>query len=286
MPRENIEFKMKDGVTLRGWFYTPETAVRNSALLPCVVMAHGFSAVKEMGLDSFASHFVAKLPISCVVYDHRGFGASDTREGEPRQEIVPTQQIDDMSDAISYAQSRKDVDEQKIAVWGSSYSGGHVVSVAAKDRRVKAVLSQVPFISGSHRLGRAEGKAPVVISSVSLDPTAVSVMPTPDAYECFTAWGKVSSFKNEVTLRSLELLTQYEPYDVYPQVSPTPFLLTVGAEDIVTPAEFALSAFEKAGEPKELHVLEGCGHFDPYKGKAFEKNAEKQVDFLKRKLLV
>jgi cephalosporin-C deacetylase-like acetyl esterase len=149
MPRENIQFKTRDGVTLRGWFYSPETAALNSVPLPCVVMSHGFSAVKEMGLDLFASHFVAKLSVSCLVYDHRGFGASDTRDGELRQEIVPTQQTDDMSDAISYAQSREDVDTQNIALWGSSYSGGHVLSVAAVDRRVKAVLSQVPFISGS-----------------------------------------------------------------------------------------------------------------------------------------
>lgn len=148
MPRENIEFKTRDGVILRGWFYTPETATPSSVPLPCIIMSHGFSCVKEMGLDRFASYFVAKLPVSCVVYDHRGFGASDTGDGQPRQEIVPTQQTDDMSDAISYAQSRRDVDLQKIALWGSSFSGGHVLSVAAVDRRVKAVLSQIPFISG------------------------------------------------------------------------------------------------------------------------------------------
>ncbi|KAH7082478.1 DltD N-terminal domain protein [Paraphoma chrysanthemicola] len=305
MPRENIEFKTKDGVTLRGWFYTPETAVQNSAPLPCIVMIHGFSAVKEMGLDSFARYFVAKLPISCIVYDHRGFGASDTREGQPRQEAIPTEQIDDVSDAVSYAQSRKDVDEERIAVWGNSYGGGHVVSVAAKDRRVKAVLAQVPFISGSRmlarhkpevgnmlndlfsqdRLARAEGKAPAVIPSTSLDPSVVSVLSTPDAYEYFTTWGKKSPFKNEVTLRSFEHLTRYEPYDVFPKVSPTPFLLTVGGGDMVTPPEFALSAFEQAGEPKELHVLESCGHFEANSGEQFEKNVEKQIDFLKRKLL-
>jgi cephalosporin-C deacetylase-like acetyl esterase len=148
MPRENIEIKTRDRVTLRGWFYTPETVVLGSVPRPCIVMSHGFSAVKEMGLDLFASYFVAKLSVCCVVYDHRGFGASDTRDGAPRQEIVPTQQTDDMSDAISYAQSRKEVDAQKIALWGSSFSGGHVLSVAAVDRRVKAVMSQAPFISG------------------------------------------------------------------------------------------------------------------------------------------
>jgi fermentation-respiration switch protein FrsA (DUF1100 family) len=59
----------------------------------------------------------------------------------------------------------------------------------------------------------------------------------------------------------------------------------VGSADVVTPAEFALDAFEQAGEPKELHVLEGCGHFEPYSGELFKKNIEKQVDYLQRMFL-
>ncbi|KAH6643494.1 DltD N-terminal domain protein [Boeremia exigua] len=305
MPRDDIEFKTRDGVTLRGWFYTPETAAQSSVPLPCILLAPGFSAVKEMGLDRFARYFVGKLPVSCVVYDQRGYGASDNGDGEPRQETIPTQQIDDMSDAISYAQSRKDIDEQKIALWGSSYCGGHVLSLAAVDRRVKAVLSQVPFISGSRtfakndletrnrlndlfsqdRLARAEGKPPVVIPAVSPDESALCVMPTRESYEYFTDWAQKSPFKNEVTLRSLELLTRYEPYDLVPRISPTPLLLTVGSTDDVTPVEFALDAFDRAGEPKELHILEACGHFDSYDGELFNINIKRQVDFLKRMFL-
>lgn len=107
-------------------------------------MAHGFSALKEMDLNIFANHFVSNLSLSCLVYDNRGFGDSDSKEGQPRHEIIPAQQISDYSDAITYAQSRSDVDPNKIGVWGSSYSGGHVLWVGAVDKRVKAVLSQVP----------------------------------------------------------------------------------------------------------------------------------------------
>ena len=79
MSRREIEFDA-EGVTLRGWFYTAE-GVSNSA--PAVVMAHGFSAVKEMYLDSFAEVFAA-AGLHALVFDNRNFGASD---GEPRQEI-------------------------------------------------------------------------------------------------------------------------------------------------------------------------------------------------------
>lgn len=156
MPREDISFQTADKVTLRGWFYKPDEA---SAKLPCLVMAHGFSALKEMDLNTFAEYFVSKLPLSCLVYDNRGFGDSDTKEGQPRQEIIPTQQTSDFSDAITYAQMREDVDADRIGIWGSSYSGGHVLWVGAIDRRVKAVLCQVPCVDGwtnFHRLIRPD----------------------------------------------------------------------------------------------------------------------------------
>jgi len=156
MGREDIEFKTYDQVTLRGWFYPSKVA---SGKLPCLVLSHGFSALKEMDLDTFAEYFSSKLPIGCLVYDNRGFGDSDTAPGQPRSEIIPAIQCSDMSDAITYAQKRPEVNSDKIGIWGSSYSGGHVLYVGAVDRRVKAVLSQVPCVSGwdnFHRLIRPD----------------------------------------------------------------------------------------------------------------------------------
>lgn len=156
MPRKDISFQTSDNVTLRGWFYTPFNV---SGPLPCLVMAHGFSAIKEMDLDTFAEFFVTSLPLTCLVYDNRGFGESDTKEGQPRHEILPAQQTSDYSDAITYAQSLPDVKKERIGIWGSSYSGGHVLWVGAVDRRVKAVLCQVPCVDGwanFHRLIRPD----------------------------------------------------------------------------------------------------------------------------------
>jgi cephalosporin-C deacetylase-like acetyl esterase len=146
MPCKDISFKTADGVTLRGWFYTPDSSL-TSEKLPCLIMAHGFTALKEMELDTFAAHFTSHLPISCLVYDNRNFGASDSSDpdNKSRFEIVPAQQVADYSDAITFAQTElgDQVDGERIAVWGSSYSGGHVLVVGAVDRRVSCVLSQV-----------------------------------------------------------------------------------------------------------------------------------------------
>ena len=131
--REDISFQATDGTTLRGWHYTPDTSGKH----PTIVMAHGFSAVKEMYLDKYAEQF-ARAGFASIVYDNRNFGAS---EGEPRQEIDPWLQVRDYSDAITFAQSLDQTDPARMGVWGSSYSGAHVLVVAAIDRRVKCVVS-------------------------------------------------------------------------------------------------------------------------------------------------
>ena len=150
--RKDIEFKIEDGVTLRGWHYLPDS---RQGKLPTIIMAHGFSAVKEMYLDRFAEVFAA-AGLSSVVFDNRNFGAS---EGEPRQEIDPWRQLRDYRDAITYAETLASTDPNRIGIWGSSYSGGHVLVVGAIDRRVRCVVSQVPLASGhnnARRLVRAD----------------------------------------------------------------------------------------------------------------------------------
>ena len=154
MAAQDINFRTSDNVTLRGWLIKPKD-IAVAQKLPCLIMSSGFTATIEIELKTFAEKLTARAPISCLVYDHRGFGYSDAKEGQPRQEVVPSQQISDMSDAITYAQSRPDIDADRVGLWGTSYSGGHVLHVGAFDRRAKIVLSQVPCIDGwanMHRL--------------------------------------------------------------------------------------------------------------------------------------
>lgn len=277
--RHDIEFKTDDGITLRGWHYLPDTG---TGPFPTVVMAHGYSAVKEMYLDSFAEVF-ARAGLASIVYDHRNFGASD---GEPRQEIDPILQIRGYRDAITFAQSLPQTDARRIGVWGSSYSGAHALVVAAQDRRVKAVVSQVPLISGhdnARRLIRADfiagfqalceedrrqryaGHAPVMSPVVAEDPTAPSALPTADSWAWFTKThqDRAPAWRNEVTLRSIEMFLDYEPGAHIAHISPTPLLMIVGLTDHLTAADQALAAYERALEPKRLLTLKG-GHFDAY----------------------
>jgi fermentation-respiration switch protein FrsA (DUF1100 family) len=245
-------------------------------------MAHGFSAVKEMYLDAFAQVF-ADAGMNALVFDHRNFGASD---GSPRQEIDPWQQIRDYRDAITFAGTLPEVDAARIGVWGSSYSGGHAIVVGAIDRRVRCVVAQVPLVSGhrnARRLIRADfirivqgqfdddrrrrfsGSAPSMIPVVAENPLGPCALPTADSWQWYTqtAAARAPAWRNEVTLRSVEMFLEYEPGTYIEWISPTPLLMLVAQDDHLTVADEALAAYNRALEPKRLVLLPG-GHFDAY----------------------
>ncbi len=276
--RQEIAFN-GEGVTLQGWLYLPD---RMPGAVPTIVMAIGFSAVKEMYLDAFAEVF-AQAGLGALVFDNRNLGASG---GEPRQEIDPWQQVRDYRHAITYACTLPAVDATRIGVWGTSYSGGHVLVVGAIDRRVTCVVAQVPLISGhrnARRLIRSDliaplqaqfnedrrrrftGEPPTMIPVVAEDPLAPCVLPTPDSWQWFTEMGRTRApaWRNEVTLRSLEMFMEYEPGAYIGWVSPTPLLLVVARDDHLTVADEAIAAYNQALEPKKLVLIPG-GHFDAY----------------------
>jgi hypothetical protein len=138
--RLDVEFTAEGGVTLRGWLFTPV----EPGSYPAITMAHGYAGVREHGLERFARAF-AEDGFVVLVHDHRGFGAS---AGEPRQDVDPWRQIADWRRAISYLETLPEVDPKRIGLWGTSYAGGHAIVLGATDRRLRAVVAQVPTISG------------------------------------------------------------------------------------------------------------------------------------------
>jgi uncharacterized protein len=295
--RQDIEID-SDGITLRGWFYP---GAGTSEPTPCVVMAHGWGGTKEMYLDDYAEVFSA-AGLAVVAFDYRGWGASDTSPGRPRQEIDPWEQVRDYQNAITYAQTRPDVDAGRIGVWGTSYSAAHAFVLGATDRRVKAVVGQVPVISGraqfeatiridmvnptlellaADRIARANGEPAAVLPLVSDDPGAVSSMPMPDAYEYFAALQRerdLSTWRNELTARSMEYIYGYEPATYIPKISPTPLLMIVAPRDRLAAGERSLAAYETAAQPKKLTTIRG-GHFEAYTGEGFEAGSSAARDW-------
>jgi len=126
------------GEQLAAYLYRPESPHGD---VPCVVMAHGFSATRDDGLPAYAEAF-RDAGFAVVLFDYRHFGAST---GEPRQLLDIGRQHDDYRSVIAWARRLDGIDPDRIVLWGSSFSGGHVLAVAAGDPRIAAVVSQAPF---------------------------------------------------------------------------------------------------------------------------------------------
>ncbi|MEE1890691.1 alpha/beta hydrolase [Pseudomonas carassii] len=272
--RENLAIAV-NGITLDAWLYLPEAP----GPLPLVLMSPGFAALKGQALDRFAEHFAA-TGLAVVLFDQRNFGHSG---GEPRGEIDPRQQLDDLREVLTWACAQPRFDARRIGVWGSSYSGGHALQLAAWDRRVRCVVAQVPTISGHQsflrragehvyamreafardRAARHAGGAPGY-RRVIAEAGEAGIYAGADAEAFYgTARALQAGWDNRVTLRSSELASEYEPGLTIERISPTPLLMLVAERDTVTPADLALAAYNRAGEPKRLVVLPD-GHFDPY----------------------
>jgi uncharacterized protein len=274
--RQDVEFTVEGDVTLRGWLFVPDGAGPH----PGITMAHGFAGVKEHGLERFARLF-ADAGFVVLVHDHRGFGASD---GSPRFDVDPWVQIADWRRAISYLESHPGVDPDRIGLWGTSYGGGHAIVLGATDRRLRAVVAQVPTISGYQQglrrvapeaVGAVEagfidderrqfqGEPPAVQAVVSADPAVPAAYRSQDAIAFYNQPVPEGVWHNTVTVRSSRAARMYEPGVWISRVSPTPLLMIAGLHDIITVADLALAAYERALQPKKLVTIAG-GHFDPY----------------------
>jgi hypothetical protein len=296
--RRNIEFNA-DGVKLRGWFYAPDD---KTGPFPTAILAHGFTATKEMTLDRYAEVFSAG-GLAVLVYDNRSLGDSD---GEPRHDIDPIQQLRDYRYAVTYAQSLTEVDSERVGIWGTSYTGGTVLAVAAVDRRVKAVVSQVPFVNGfkntqqflrlsefpdfvamldEDRARRMTGEPSRYIKVTTDDPNEPAAFPglrTHHYFNDFAKQVKGLKWENKVTLRSLDYLMEFDITSFAERVSPTPLLMIVSDKDKSTPTDLALEVFHLAREPKELLIIR-ADHYASYI-EDFDRTSTAARDFFLRNL--
>jgi len=265
---------------------------------PCVVMAHGFTGTMDSGLMPFAERF-AEAGLDALVFDYRHFGQSD---GEPRQLLSIRSQLEDYAAAIAFARALEDVDPDRIVVWGSSYSGGHVIPVAVADGRVAAVISQVPAMDGAAALLNAmrtagpaqtarltaiavrdliaslRGEEPVLAPAVGT-PGSVAFMTSPDSEPGMLAVAG-PSWRNEVAARIALQAGTYRP-GLQADRLPCPILVQIADRDAVAPVKAAQDAAWRATGRAEVRTYP-IGHFDIYIGAPFERAVADQLYFLGR----
>ena len=124
------------GVRCAAWLYLPQ----GREPFPCVVMASGFSGSRSGRLAAYAERF-AEAGMAVYVFDYRG--ARDGT-GEAPQRLSVRRQLADWHAAVETARRFDAVDADRIALWGSSFSAGHVLTIATRDPAVAAVVSQGP----------------------------------------------------------------------------------------------------------------------------------------------
>jgi uncharacterized protein len=267
-------------------FYTPDNIAPGDRC-PAIVMAHGIGLTKEMGLPQFAERFV-QAGFVVTLFDFRYLGAS---EGEPRGQVLPAEQQEDYRNAITWTQLQPEVDPERIGLWGFSYSGGHVLHLAAFDRRVQAVVAQMPTVNtflNSRRLTsplELEGLTKLLsqdrvkryqTGEVSYFPLVAppgqpSFLATPDAFEWSESVKNASEgrWENRITFESIEHCLYYEPIPHLEAIFPTPLCLITGEKDFLAAPDLTAAAYVQAMEPKSFTILKG-GHFDGFQGEGFK----------------
>lgn len=290
------------GATLRGYLLTPAGA---GPRLPAVIMSHGTSATIQMVAIEYARVF-ASSGLAVLIYDHRNFGSSD---GEPRQEINPWIQCRGYLDALTFAAARLEVDPDRIALWGDSYSGGQVVVASACDSRAKVVVAQVPVFGqappptapsaetheriketllGGDVTGTPDttvGPIPVVSPDQLGTPSLLAPI---QAFRWFIEYGgrPGSGWLNRATRVTPPTPVPYSPYLCAPFVQ-AQTLLMVAPQDEMVGANYdvARRAFELMPAVKRWHDIDG-GHFGLlyHPGDRFDEAASVQSSFLRSQL--
>lgn len=293
---DDISF-LSHGVRCAAWHvYATSDELARNGLRPIIVIGHGFGGTRDTGLMDFAAEFAA-AGIDALVFDYRGFGAS---QGSPRQVVAYRNQREDWRAAVDAARRLRGVDPERVALWGTSYSGGHVLTVAAADRRIAAVVSLVPATDGlaavlqiartagplaplrliRHGLRDAltavRGAAPHTIP-ISAEPGSVAIISTPGALAGYEAIAG-PTWRNQVCARTALEVALNRPTTAAPKIK-CPMLVQIGSNDQVAPPGAARKTANRAGGPTT--TLEyPVDHFDVYAGEWQAKVLADEVAFL------
>jgi uncharacterized protein len=290
--REPVRF-FSDGHRLDGEIWRPRSRRTSVVVIPC----SGYLGLKALQPARFARALTPR-GYACLTFDYRGFGFSDGERGR----LVPTEQVDDVRAAVDYASSRPDGEWRTVVLLGWGLGGALVIAEAADDDRVAAVLSLNGFADG-YRTTRAlhdEMSWAGLVDRFDKDRVQRSrhgrsgLLPAFDFVRLQGAtrrYVEAELYKDPeygfpVTYHSSEQLLRFSVEHLVGRIAPRPLFLAHGADnDLYLPAE-SERLYELAGEPRELHLLEGAGHSEwMYDGNETFKRVVDMIDgFIQRAL--
>ena len=298
-------YQMPEGVTRREvTYYSDDVACfavmfypKNfsaTAKTPGIVLGQGWAGVHN-SIEKYGAR-LAERGFVAMVIDYRGWGASDgfvtlnervknddgvrfTRKKADvvikRTRLLPLKQVEDVRNAMSYLQGEPGVDPDRIGLWASSSAGGNSIVVAAQDARVKAIVMQVPAISG-----RRSPKGPYELKGRTLE-DAIQRARTGQGAQMEAGF----STRRMVDLESSQAAAEYRPFRYLKQVGPRPVLFIVAQhEQLFSNEDNAYAASKVLEGPTKVLEIPNISHFDIFVGEPFQISANAAADWFRQYL--
>ncbi|PGH10573.1 hypothetical protein AJ79_05395 [Helicocarpus griseus UAMH5409] len=289
--RKDVEFLTLDGLKLRGWLYPAKSRG------PAIIINPGFNCVKEMFVPEVAEQF-QRANITALIYDPRSLGESD---GEPRNEIDPSMQVSDFSDALTYMKTLPVVDPAAIGFWGMSFGGTVALCAASLDKRAKFCIAVCPLVGMEptpkmlprvlakcmqDRESRMAGNPPVflpVLTDKGQNPAGMGMGADKEEFDYMVNAARRGAprYQNRTTLQTYYRMIAWQPFAIMKYLSFTAVLMIVPEKDMISPPEGQLALFENFPEPKEVHVAKGKGHLNVLSGEDYHILSALQAKFVR-----
>ena len=280
--QKSVSFYSGPGLKLAGNLYIGDDYREGKR--PAVVLCGGFMGTKEIVLPNIA-HWLIKAGYIVLTFDFRGFGES---EG-PEARLIPLEQVQDISNAITFVQQQPQVDAHRIGLCGTGFGASTAIYAASMDKRVRCVVSLLGigdcrcWLRGLRRawewadfLKRVEEDNITRVmtgKSQYVDRDEVMV-PDPETEQFHAEHQKTNSeAKTKLLLESVGAILDFQPESVVDRISPRAALfIFAGADTLAPPDETrGIAMYEKAGEPKKLVILEDVYHHAAYRSPVIEQ---------------
>lgn len=260
---ERVSF-MSDGLKIAAILQRPDHGQR----FPAFVLLHGFGSNKAGAWLKIAADLMAKWGYATLRIDFRGCGES---EGV-RARVICLEQVEDTKNAITFLQSRFDIDGARIGVFGHSFGAAVAVYAGGVDKRIAAVISSGGWGDGVKKFRKQHaspepwkrftemmerGRRVRAETGQSIMVPRFDIVPIPEHLRGNLAPGSHLEFPFEV----VESMINFRAIDVVADIAPRPLLLLHPSNDSVTPTEQSVDLFNAAKQPADLHLFAEVDHF-------------------------
>ncbi len=294
MRKEKVSF-YSEGSKLNGDIYLPDDD--KGKRWPGIVQGPGFLGLRDAKHYALMFEKLCAAGYACLCFDYRGWGDS---EGKDRGWVMPMLQVEDIRNAISYMQTRADVDPNRIATYGSGGTGGgNAVYVAAIDERVKCAVCYLGISNGRDwlhsmrreyewvdylkRVGEDRKKRALTGQGEIVSAREEIMVATPERKTTTIKKEVADKIPDQMPLQCAEAIIEYSPEDVVHKIAPRGTLFIAVENDAVTPEAQSIRLYEKAGEPKKLVIFRQTTHYGIYND-YFNEVAANVVDWYNRYL--